>query len=222
MCLKGQATLLETASIVETTPRSHTSTWTETVPREVLISLPDTEINRQTFVFHYHCLARTLLTALYSIIHKLISKEEQYIQDLDMIDAVFIRPLRHADPPIISPSSELEDFIEDVFGNLLDLRECNKRLLEVLYVRQREQSPVIQRIGDVFLDAATEFRSAYPVYIGHHPVAEKRMKDEVDRNPEFRLFLEVNASSSSTNGSTNASWTALFQTDSTSRGDDET
>jgi hypothetical protein len=60
-----------------------------------------------------------------------------------------------------------------------------------MYVRQREQAPVIQRIGDVFLEAATEFRLAYPIYVGHLPLAEKRLKDEIDNNVEFRLFLEV-------------------------------
>jgi RHO1 GDP-GTP exchange protein 1/2 len=89
------------------------------------------------------------------------------------------------------PPSEIDDFIEDVFGNILDLRECNRRLLEAMYVRQREQAPVIQRMGDVFLEAATEFRLAYPIYVGHLPLAEKRLKDECDNNAEFRLFLEV-------------------------------
>jgi hypothetical protein len=137
----------------------------------------------------------------------MISKEEQYIGDLDAVESVrllsfehlhlaytafqlFIRPLRNALPPIM-PHSELEEFIEEVFGNILDLRECNRRLLETMYVRQREQAPVIQRIGDVFLEAATEFRLAYPIYIGHLPLAEKRLKDEIDNNAEFRLFLEV-------------------------------
>ncbi|KAJ7497980.1 CNH domain-containing protein [Mycena galericulata] len=145
--------------------------WIKTVPREVIVSLPDSEINRQT------------------IIHKLISKEEQYLQDLDIVESVFIRPLRAANPPVI-PANKLEDFIDEVFGNILDLRECNRRLLEVVYVRQREQAPVIQRIGDIFLDAATEFRLAYPIYVGHHPLAEKRMKEELDVNPQFRLFIE--------------------------------
>jgi hypothetical protein len=89
------------------------------------------------------------------------------------------------------PFCDLDEFIEDVFGNILDLRECNRRLLEAMYVRQREQAPVIQRIGDVFLEAATEFRLAYPIYIGHLPLAEKRLKDEIEINAEFRLFLEV-------------------------------
>lgn len=103
---------------------------------------------------------------------------------------LFIQPLRRANPPIIRPS-EVDDFIEEVFGNILDLRECNRRLLEVMYVRQREQAPVIHGIGDIFLDAATEFRLAYPNYVGHLPVAEKRMKDELEKNAEFRRFLEV-------------------------------
>ncbi|KAJ6474687.1 signal transducer [Mycena vitilis] len=145
--------------------------WSHTVPQEVLTQLPESEINRQT------------------IIHKLINKEDQYVQDLDTVETVFLKPLRTAIPPVI-PLERLEDFIDEVFGNILDLRECNRRLLEVMYVRQREQAPVIQRIGDVFLAAAAEFRLAYPIYIGHHPLAEKRLKEEMDANPEFRIFLE--------------------------------
>ena len=104
---------------------------------------------------------------------------------------IFIRRLRNANPPIIQ--SGLEDFIDEVFGNILDLRECNRRLLEVLSVRQREQGEVISRIGDIFLEAATEFRLAYPTYIGHLPMAEKAMKDEMESNAEFRLFVEVSS-----------------------------
>jgi len=127
------------------------------------------------------------------IIHKLITKEEQYIQDLDIIETVFIRQLRMASPQIMTPL-DLEDFIEEVFGNIMELRECNQRLLEVMYVRQREQHPVIQSVGDIFLDAATEFRIVYPIYVGHHPLAEKRMKEELEHNPEFRFFIEVGCS----------------------------
>ncbi|KAI0741870.1 Dbl domain-containing protein [Daedaleopsis nitida] len=145
--------------------------WTRTVPRELLVTLPDSEVNRQ------------------SIIHKLIVKEKQYLRDLDTIETLFIRPLRNANPPVIR-MSEIDEFIDEVFGNVLDLRECNRRLLEMIYVRQREQSPVIQGIGDIFLEAATEFRLAYPNYLGHLPVAEKRMKDELEKNAEFKRFVE--------------------------------
>jgi hypothetical protein len=105
-------------------------------------------------------------------------------------EQIFIRPLRNAQPPVIRPS-DLHDFIDEVFGNILDLRECARRFLEVLCVRQREQGEVISRVGDVFLEAATEFRLAYPTYIGNLPMGEKAMKDEIENNAEFRLFLEV-------------------------------
>lgn len=104
------------------------------------------------------------------------------------METVFIKPLRRS--TVMEPNV-VEDFIDDVFNNILDLRECNKRLLEVLYVRQREQGPIIQKVGDIFLEAATEFRLAYPAYTGHYPSAEKRLKEETEKNHELKLFLEV-------------------------------
>ncbi|KAJ3514155.1 hypothetical protein NLJ89_g2537 [Agrocybe chaxingu] len=168
---KGNHTFGSLPAQAETPTPTKVEEWTKTISPDVLKSLPETEVSRQT------------------IIHKLISREEQYLQDIDIIENVFIKPLRSASPPIM-PSQQLEDLIDDIFGNILDLRECNRRLLEVLYVRQREEGPIILRIGDIFLDAATEFRFAYPTYIGHYPISEKRLKDEMESNSAFRLFLE--------------------------------
>ena len=61
----------------------------------------------------------------------------------------------------------------------------------MMNIRQREQGPVIRDIGDIFLDAATDFRIQYPSYIGHLPIGEKRMKDELEKNADFRQFAEV-------------------------------
>jgi RHO1 GDP-GTP exchange protein 1/2 len=91
----------------------------------------------------------------------------------------------------VIPYTELDGFIDEVFGNFLEVRHANHQLLEVLNIRQREQSLVIQRVGDIFLEIATEFRLVYPSYVGHLPLAEKRLKEETERNHEFRLFLEV-------------------------------
>lgn len=60
-----------------------------------------------------------------------------------------------------------------------------------MYVRQREQGEIISRIGDIFLNAATEFRFAYPTYLGQMPGAERRLKEEMENNGGFRVFLEV-------------------------------
>ena len=85
----------------------------------------------------------------------------------------------------------LQDFVDEIFSNILEVRECHRRLLEVMYVRQREQAPIIQSVGDIFLDAATEFRSVYPTYVGRFPMADKRLREEMEQNPELRIFLEV-------------------------------
>ncbi|KAH0583069.1 hypothetical protein H2248_010954 [Termitomyces sp. 'cryptogamus'] len=169
---KGDSLRKMLPSNMETPSVSTRESWPKTVPPEVLQTLPEREINRQI------------------IIHKLISKEEQYIKDLELVDSVFIQPLRRANPPVITPSEKLEEFIEAVFHNILDVRECNLRLLEFLSVRQREEAPVIKRIGDIILGIATDFRDPYPAYIGNHPLAERRMKEELDNNSNFRLFIE--------------------------------
>ena len=102
---------------------------------------------------------------------------------------VFIRPLRNADPPVIR--SGVCRLIDEVFGNILDLRECSNHLLVTMYVRQREQGGIISRIGDIFLNVAADLRLAYLKYIGQLAAAERRLKDEIERSGEFRVFLEV-------------------------------
>ncbi|CCO29888.1 Rho1 guanine nucleotide exchange factor 1 [Rhizoctonia solani AG-1 IB] len=144
--------------------------WVDSVDADVVRNLPESERRRQ------------------EVIWQVVKKEEQYVQDLDTIVEIFIRPLREARPAIIQ--GDVNHFIDTVFGNVLDIRECNRRLLEVMRVRQREQQPVIQQIGDVFLTAAAEFRIVYPLYIGQLPIAEKTVKDESESNADFRNFLE--------------------------------
>ncbi|KAG8687195.1 hypothetical protein FRC09_013647, partial [Ceratobasidium sp. 395] len=168
----SSAALGRQLSAQESKPAAKESTaeWVDSVDPEVVRNLPESERRRQEVIF------------------QVVKKEEQYVHDLDTIVEIFIRPLREARPPIIH--KDVHAFIETVFGNILDIRECNRRLLEVMRVRQREQQPVIQQIGDVFLTAAAEFRVVYPLYIGQLPVAEKTVKEETESNVEFKNFLE--------------------------------
>lgn len=78
-----------------------------------------------------------------------------------------------------------------MFNNVSELRRCNRRLLESLAIRKREQAPIIQWIGDVFVAVAQEFRAAYPMYISHIEQAEKRLQEEIRGNERFRAFLDV-------------------------------
>ena len=60
-----------------------------------------------------------------------------------------------------------------------------------MYIRQWEQGGIISKIGDIFLNAVTKFRLAYPTYIGQLAAAGRRLKEETKCNKEFRVFLEV-------------------------------
>jgi hypothetical protein len=57
------------------------------VEKEVLVSLPESEINRQTWGFIFDDFVLRL-NPYFSIIHKVISKEKQYVQDLDTVENV--------------------------------------------------------------------------------------------------------------------------------------
>ncbi|KAF9444873.1 Dbl homology domain-containing protein [Macrolepiota fuliginosa MF-IS2] len=145
--------------------------WPDPIPVDIIGSLTESEINRQT------------------IIRKLLSKEGQYVHDLDLVESIFIEPLHNSGLSV--SSGDLHAFIDEIFGNLIRVRDTNKRLLETLYIRQREQAPVITGIGDIFLDAAmTDFKEVYTAYIGHRPTAERLLREELEKNLEFRLFIE--------------------------------
>jgi hypothetical protein len=103
---------------------------------------------------------------------------------------VYIRRLRNADPPVIRGG--VHEFMDEVFGNILDLRECNRHFLEMINSRQREQGVIALRIGDIFLNAATEFRPAYTAYVCQLAAAEKRSQEmENNGDSRFWAFLEV-------------------------------
>jgi hypothetical protein len=61
--------------------------WGELVDTATLNSLPEAEIRRQTYVFSltYFVIIRHWR---FSIISKVIMKEQQYVQDLDLIETV--------------------------------------------------------------------------------------------------------------------------------------
>ncbi|KAG5730352.1 Rho1 guanine nucleotide exchange factor 1 [Termitomyces sp. T112] len=155
-------------------------TWEANVGSEVMHHLSETEIRRQ------------------NVIHNFIEKEEHYVHSLDIVEENFIIPLKTTKPSVVR--SGLDEFIDDVFGVLLSLRECNRRLVEAMHIRRREGESVIRTIGDIVFEAVIDFMSPYPAYIGHHLIAERRLKDEIDNNPYFRIFLEECSRQSSRSG----------------------
>ncbi|WVQ97641.1 hypothetical protein IAU59_004755 [Kwoniella sp. CBS 9459] len=124
-----------------------------------------------------------------NVIRQALSSELAYDADLTAMEKLFIEGLRNANPPVIRDEYRREQFIHEVFNNALELREACRRLIEEFAIRMREQ-PVILFVGDLFLQAATEFRNIYPEYTGRLPQAEATLTKEMDENPDFRLFVE--------------------------------
>ena len=103
---------------------------------------------------------------------------------------MYVRPLRNAEPPIIS-HERLEQFLADVFHNVLELHAHHRRLIDRLHQIQRDEHPKIRSITSAMLDAALNFREAYMEYIPNYPIAAYRIDEEIANNPDFKAFAIV-------------------------------
>lgn len=151
--------------------------WAEIVPPELLKSIPQTEIARQNAIL------------------ETIQKEEEFLADLELLDTLFVQGLQKpsdaGDPPPLPIGPERDDFIREVFGNHRELVMHIGALVERLHIRQREENPIVQTIGDLFLRAALEWGDAYTTYLVNYPLAISRVKREMSINPRFKAFIEA-------------------------------
>ncbi|KAF8301397.1 Dbl homology domain-containing protein [Clavulina sp. PMI_390] len=115
--------------------------------------------------------------------------EASYLKDLELINTLFVDQLKQAQPPIISPY-EIDTFVDTVFGNILDLRMMHMGILDKLNDRRRSQGAFIELIGDIFWNAAREFRMFYPQYVANLFRASQRAQEELDMNTQFKIFHE--------------------------------
>ncbi len=117
------------------------------VPPELLKNIPQSEIARQNAIL------------------ETIQKEEEFLADLELLDTLFVdglqRPSDAGDPPPLPIGPERDDFIREVFGNHRELAAHIRALVERLHIRQREENPIIQTIGDLFLSASLDWGDAY-------------------------------------------------------------
>ena len=154
--------------------RSHSEpcerAWAESVPSYVLETLPRSEVKRQ------------------NAIQEFIQKEEAFYRDLLLLYE-YVELLR-ADRRAPLKGAALESFITQVFFNFGELAQHIGAFVEQLHVRQREESPVVQHIGDVVLAAALEWGHVYTAYVQHYPLAVDRLKRMAAANPLFAQWVD--------------------------------
>ncbi|KAI8970021.1 hypothetical protein BDF20DRAFT_826085 [Mycotypha africana] len=143
------------------------SYWKESIDKTLYESIPKIERQRQ------------------ENIHELIYTEEDYVQSLNYLREMWIKPLSEQ---MVIPMSRRAPFIQKVFGGLNEIHNVNLQLLNALQIRQ-SQHAIIPQIGDILLDFVVNFEP-YISYGTKQYEAKFVLENERYINPHFNAFVE--------------------------------
>ncbi|KAK5136716.1 hypothetical protein LTR08_002369 [Meristemomyces frigidus] len=125
-----------------------------------------------------------------NVLHEIVHTEGVYMEQLVVLRTLYRDQLASAEPSIISPKRK-EKFIKDVFGRVDAVKGANEdHLLPQLKYRQQEQGPWIVGFSDIFRQWIRKAKTAYLDYAAGFPGANFLVRQELDRNLEFRSFIE--------------------------------
>lgn len=142
------------------------------ITKEIIESKPRKEVERQ------------------NVLHEIVTSEEEYNNQLDVLRVLYKNQLCHWQPPIIPPN-RLDKFITTVFCKVDSMQRVNKDyLLAQLKYRQNEQGPWITGFSDIFREWIRKARDDYVAYSTDYPNASFVVRKEAARNVLFRQFLE--------------------------------
>lgn len=125
-----------------------------------------------------------------NVLHEIVQTEDVYMEQLSVLGMLYRDTLAATEPSIISPKRK-DKFILDVFGRVGAVKQANEdHLLPQLKYRQQEQGPWILGFSDIFRQWIRKAKTAYLEYAGGFPGANFLVRQELDRNIEFRAFIE--------------------------------
>lgn len=125
-----------------------------------------------------------------NILHEIVTGEEDYMGQLDVVRLLYRDQLRAWAPPIIPPA-RINGFVDKVFGKVDAVHQVNKEyLLAQLKYRQNEQGPWIGGFSDIFRDWIRKAEVAYLEFSASFPLAQLAIRKEASRNVLFAQFLE--------------------------------
>lgn len=126
-----------------------------------------------------------------NVMHEIVTGEEDYMGQLDVLRLLYRDWLRAWQPPIIA-ANRLDKFLDAVFGKVDAVQQINKEhLLAQLKYRQQEQGPWIVGFSDLFREWIRKARPIYIEYCSSFPHATYLIRKEATRNLLFRQFLDV-------------------------------
>jgi hypothetical protein len=115
-------------------------------------------------------------------IYELISTEQSYLRDLQMIIEVFYGPLQS----ILSPND-----LNIIFANVEDILLCNTAILSDLEQRQKDDKLLISNVGDILLNHLDNLK-CYENYCGNQLNASKFLQKKRNEDKSLAEFLKVN------------------------------
>ncbi|KAI4120201.1 MAG: hypothetical protein LQ338_007185 [Usnochroma carphineum] len=125
-----------------------------------------------------------------NILHEIITTEDAYMDQLNVLRVLYRDELNRWQPPIIAPKRK-DSFLDEVFGRADAIKQVNEDyLLAQLKYRQQEQGPWIVGFSDIFREWVRKARVAYIGYAEDFPKASSLVRQEADRNVLFRQFLD--------------------------------
>jgi hypothetical protein len=141
--------------------------WIHSVSQETLDSVDDTEKKRQ------------------EAINEIMYTERDFVRGLEYMRDSWVKPLRTLD---VIEASRRDDFVRQVFWNVHDVLTVNHVLGERLTKRQKQQ-PVVQAIGDIFLECVPHFEP-FVTYGAHQLFGKYEFEKEKGENPAFQRFVD--------------------------------
>lgn len=125
-----------------------------------------------------------------NVLHEIVQTEDGFMLQLNVLRSLYRDGLAKVEPSIITPKRK-EKFLSDVFGKVDAIKQANEdHLLPQLKYRQQEQGPWIVGFSDIFRQWIRKAKAAYIDYAGGFPGATFVVRQEIDRNIEFRNFVD--------------------------------
>ncbi|KAL7749232.1 RHO1 GDP-GTP exchange protein 2 [Sorochytrium milnesiophthora] len=142
--------------------------WHTTAPAEIVDAVSADEVKRQEAIF------------------ELITSEEQYVDDLFLVEKLFMKPL--VAQQLLSTPQASREFVQLVFSNILQIRDIHRRISNKLLARQN-QKWVVDQVGDVLLEFLQLLEKPYVQYGEQQPWGKYHLEMEVAVNPNLAQFL---------------------------------
>eukprot|EP01135_Chromosphaera_perkinsii_P003655 Nk52_evm34s250 gene=Nk52_evmTU34s250 len=117
------------------------------------------------------------------VLQELYSSEQEYVRDLKLLLEVFVQPMN-----LLGLLDANEQ--RSLFGNISDIYECHKELLEKLLGCFDEKTHLIGCVGGVF-NLGGKFREPYSEYCGNASQAKDVYNRVINDNSEVKGFLEI-------------------------------